>query len=127
MTFDLKRAMENGGRCQTRDGRPARIICTDRKSPNGPPIIALVDGDCGEILHTHSLNGRRIDDGRDHSFDLVNIPVKREGWVNVYRRRDSTCAHVGGPIYTSPEQAQSFADPMLHRVACVHIEWEEPA
>lgn len=40
-SFDLE-AAKNGAPVCTRDGKPARIICFDRKSTSNFPIIALV-------------------------------------------------------------------------------------
>ena len=44
--FDLAAIMANGGHCVTRDGRKARIICTDHRSALGRKFIAVID--CGE-------------------------------------------------------------------------------
>lgn len=58
---------------QTRDGRPARIICTDRKGEF--PIVALLDYD--EVdARAFAANGTVWGDGPDHKNDLINIPTK---------------------------------------------------
>ena len=113
-TFDLAKAMENGGRCQTRDGRPARIICTDQKDEHYP-VVALV-GDDGEAPQVYTSGGKyyHCDQGISDR-DLVNIPVMREGWVNVY------------PNSCHPTREQADASSCLNRVTCVRIEWEERA
>lgn len=57
---------------QTRDGRKARIICTDAKGSF--PIIALVtslDDNLEEVI-TYSGKGKYYLDGEDFPLDLIN-------------------------------------------------------
>lgn len=72
---------------QTRDGRPARILCTDAKNPEYP-IVALVDSPDGEGEMPVSLTvtGRFHDDRIVTDDDLINIPPKvvRVAFHNVY-------------------------------------------
>ena len=53
--------------------------------------------------------------------------VKREGWVNIcppnYSRESASCGC--GSIYISKEIADEYRT--IDRIACVRIEWEEPA
>lgn len=68
---------------QTRDGRPARIIATDAEGTY--PIVALIVGRTGtESPHTYMLNGAWHKRSHSGAQDLINIPEKREVWVNVY-------------------------------------------
>jgi hypothetical protein len=82
---------------QTRDGRPARIICTDRKGSYGgsnQPIIALIkqaNGDEGTI--TYCSDGKFWNLADSHACDLVNIPTKRKVYVVIFDRGDSTALH----------------------------------
>ena len=118
MTFDLAKTMENGGRCQTRDGRQARIVCTDQMDEHYP-VVALV-GDDEEAPQVYTSRGQYYycDQGiSDH--DLVNITVKREGWVNVYPSRGHGAIHVS--------QNCANLNARSERIDCVRIEWEEPA
>lgn len=66
---------------RTRDGRPARIICTNRKSDHYP-IVALLDAVGTEYVMVHDLEGRSCT-GRDLASDLVNIPEKVT--IHIYR------------------------------------------
>lgn len=67
---------------QTRDGRKARIIATDRAGTY--PIIALVFGHKGtEIVCSFTVEGCFSDCGTGSSSDLVNVPPSL--WQNVYR------------------------------------------
>jgi hypothetical protein len=97
---------------QTRNGQKARIICTDRVSLTHP-IIALVGEACCLI---YTVSGTYYSDGTPSLNDLINIPTKREGWVNVYDG-------FGASLWASESAANKNADPA--RIACVRIEWEE--
>jgi len=58
---------------QTRDGRPARIICDNLKSKQ--PIIAIID--CGneqEFYQSVSINGNFNNSDQTSNLDLINIP-----------------------------------------------------
>lgn len=73
---------------QTRDGRPARIICCDRKHHNNH-IVALVSGrDGAEQVYKYPASGLiyEVYTGRQHNDDLINVPTKvvRVSFHNVY-------------------------------------------
>lgn len=113
--FDLESAKSGKPVC-TRDGRKARIICFDRKGKQ--PIIALVIQDNGEeFIENYHLNGRfNVDDTFENDKDLMMLPEKKDGWVNVY----SNC--LGGP-YESKEYA--LKQKMKDCIDTVKISWEE--
>ncbi len=74
---------------QTRDGRPARIICTDRDHIDGP-IVALIKNNIPnhphegeEIVVSYHANGMYHSLAGDLSSDLINIPEKRSQWQTV--------------------------------------------
>lgn len=70
MTFDPSKPV------QTRDGRPARIICTDRQHAFYS-IIALVQADEGyEEICAFAHDGRYASISEDQ-IDLVNISHRR--------------------------------------------------
>lgn len=80
MTFDPTKPV------QTRDGRPARILCVDAKISKTAPIVALVDrpGEDGELLDFYDADGRAscsISGGND----LVNVPQTVGRWIHLYR------------------------------------------
>lgn len=110
---------------QTRDGRKARIICTDRVSDLGYPIVAAVldQGMPAEELHTYNIYGACA---HGSSLDLINIPVKREGWVNVYpsisNSSDRVPARLIGPFVS---KGAADVNGCHQRIACVRIEWSE--
>ena len=86
--FDIQKAREGKPVC-TRDGRKARIICFDRK--NHSPIIALVEtfvkeyNSIREDAYYYTIDGRAINIENESKDDLMMLPEKKEGWVNVYK------------------------------------------
>lgn len=120
---------------QTRDGRKARIICTDRKH-EAYPIAALVfDEDCGEEdVEFFAADGREYV-GDDNDIDLVNVPEKVEGWVNILHLPDVSSefydTFASAAVYKSKEAADTeaadvWASRGYVRVACVRVEFEKP-
>lgn len=95
MTFDPTKPV------QTRNGKKARIICTDVAGGNGYPIIALITESGGvERSIPYSENGCYWADKKgDHSLDLVNVPEEISRWINVY-----TLGLIGG-AHPSREEA----------------------
>jgi hypothetical protein len=79
---------------QTREGSPARIICTDRKFKSLDnykdwPILALFGNGPNEIVGAFMRDGRMFST-RDDPRDLVNVPDIRYEYQNVYKRGTST-------------------------------------
>lgn len=114
--FDIQKAREGKPVC-TRDGRKARIICFDRRGDKYP-IVALLEGcneEHSEVAVTFTNEGL-YEIGEKKSNDLMMLPEKKEGWVNVYRYR------LGGP-YESKEYA--LKQKMEDCIDTVKISWEE--
>ena len=102
---------------QTRDGRKARIICTDRKgAPDYQPIIALTLREDGksEYIISVDYNGQYSESPGNN--DLVNVPEKVGRWINFYRSGTARG-------HASREAADLCAG--TDRVACVYREAEE--
>lgn len=120
--FDLELAKQGKPVC-TRDGRPVRILCFDRKSVDGYSILALVDEGDHEGFIVCTSRGKFYKYGKDDPYDLFMAPVKKEGWVNLYKRDGVTRAG-GVNIYQSMEEAMIMHAPNNY-IATVKIEWEE--
>lgn len=121
--FSLEKYLENPSRkVITRDGKSARIICTNRLDELYP-IIALVTDEDSEKCYSYTTFGKF--DGHqniDCELDLLFAPEKKEKWVNVYE--DSNGRNwLGENLYDTEKAAK--ADPSKSRVATVKIEWEE--
>ena len=120
--FDLKAAKAGDPVC-TRDERKARIICFDRK--DNTPIVALIECVNGaEILQCYFNNGKCCHYATS-DYDLMMLPEKKEGWVNVYKSEfDDFPAVLGaGYVYNTKEEAINNADPNI-TIATVKIEWD---
>lgn len=126
-TFDITKCPKNEHghlMCQTLDGRSVRIICTDSKYP-GKPLVALIESNFTCCIF-YGLDGKFNLSNSDNQNDLINLPVKREGWVNIYEgdadKVEKNVA-IAANIFVSQQMADSLA--LKGRVACVRVEWEE--
>lgn len=98
MTFDPTKPV------QTRNGKKARILATNRIS-NEFPIVALVtESPDREAVRVFSSEGRYVDKF-DSGLDLVNIPERTELFVNVYNKGQGR-AHIGA-VYRLLEAARA--------------------
>ena len=112
--FDIQKAREGKPVC-TRDGRKARIICFD--SNGGRPIVALVTecDDEEEIPYKYHCDGSYNCQSIPSDNDLMMLPEKKEGWVNVYKER----------IYSTKEEAIEATYDGVTYVDTVKVCWEE--
>ena len=121
--FNLTEYLKNPSqKVVTRDGREVRIICTDI------PIVALVydEEKQKESIECFFENGKYLSfDANDSPLDLFFAPVKKEGWVNLYKGVvKDYLPSVGQKVYKTKESAN------LNRrddnyLTTVKIEWEE--
>lgn len=121
--FNLKEYLENPSRkIVTRDGRNARIICTDKKGVC--PIVALIERSDGVVEETiiYKENGE-VFGTTTTKYDLFFAPEKHKGWVNLYR--GALDVIYAGCVYTSEKEAKECIDDPQRNVATVKIEWEE--
>ena len=108
--FSLELAKAGKPVC-TRDGRKARIICFDRK--DNTPIVALIDDRDykEEGVNLYDINGK----GSNECFDLMMLPEKKEGWVNVYKNQ----------IHDTPESAEEGHKGITDYIKTIRVEWED--
>ena len=122
--FNLTEYLKNPSqKVVTRDGRDVRIICTDAKGDE--PIIALVYNNIRdeENVYTYNRDGYFYKDN-DSCLDLCFAPIKREGWINVYRFKDDT--RTIGCLFSSEEEANLHKyDRASEYIKTIKIEWEE--
>ncbi len=101
---------------QTRDGRKARIIATDR-ADKSYPIVALIGDD--DDISTFTAAGYYYTEGcGSNRSDLVNIVQKFTKWMNVYGDSNE-----GGRLWDRRDQADGGQQP--RRTACIQVNWEE--
>lgn len=123
--FDLEAAKAGKPVC-TRDGRKVRILCYDLKGAEYP-IVALVEAHdyLDESISTYDRNGR-FDHDKENNNDLMMLPQKKEGWVNVYKSynvgKKIPCM---ASIYPTKEEAKKSSVVGFDYVDTVKIEWEE--
>ena len=119
--FNLDEYLKNPSKkIITRDGNSVRILCTDAKG--NFPIIALVEIHNGaENVLRLEENGHFYNDTED-SRDLFFAPIKKEGWVNMYKTRSG--ATQIGQIYSSKEEAE-MGRKDANYISTAKIEWEE--
>ena len=119
--FDLE-AAKAGEKVVTRDGSLVRIVCFDVESSTHP-ILALVKGSCPsehEIIIDFTERGTSRADG-DSDWDLFMAPVKREGWINIYKH-EGTYDCISRISETKDDAECSRGQDC---VATVKVEWEE--
>ena len=115
--FSLEEYLKNPNRkVVTRNGRSARIICTDAKG-NYPIVVLIEEGGYDNAL-SYTKDGK-LYVGETNDYDLFFAPEKHEGWVNVYRDFDDVMC---GSVFATEEDAKCNAKTAI---ATVKIEWEE--
>lgn len=100
---------------QTRDGRPVRIICTDKKGDY--PLVALIPqtNTSNEEVCTYSLDGYYYKNEAQCDSDLVNVPEQKHKWINVYSDN-----YYENYSYETLQEAHAMAD-YSNRIGIVHI------
>ena len=121
--FDIGLAKQGKPVC-TRDGRKARIICFDCKDQHYP-IVALIECDDTEVVQNYSNKGEAII-GDEWDKDLMMLPEKKEGWVNVYRRNNRRFKYdCDDIVFNTKEEAMQYAHNEENYITTVKIEWKE--
>lgn len=123
--FRLKEYLENpNSKIVTRDGKPVRIICTDRKGLNVKPIAALITMSNGdEVIETYWANGIVTRGCKDNPYDLFFATEKRTKWLNVYTDDDKN--PIVGIFFETEEEAVENKSTGYTYIATVKIEVEE--
>lgn len=120
--FSLEKYLKNPDRkIVTRDGRSARIVCTDRVCKTHT-ILALLfedeDSDREEVYQYTSKGEYFPNASSPH--DLFFVPIKKTGWINIYECAGN--ANASRRIFNTKEEAQKNAKNLI---ATLKIEWEE--
>lgn len=108
---------------QTRDGRPVRILCTDRKIDRvDVPVVGLVTNKAGcEFIDFWSLTGVHLA-SRAGEGDLVNVPQRKSKWMNVYGGGS------GGFFHDTKEACEEAAQrSSSHRTEVIELVFEGDA
>lgn len=119
--FNLEEYLKNPSKkVITRDGNSVRIVCTNAKG--NFPIIALVENNGAETVLRLEENGRFYN-GTEDSRDLFFVPVKKSGWINLYKM--NSIISPGPRVYDTKEEAESAAGDKSYYISTIKIEWEE--
>ena len=109
--FSLEAAKAGKPVC-TRGGRKARIIYFDAKGDY--PIVALIETENGEKVVQYMIDGHCTNIISQCYDDLMMLPEKKEGWVNVYKHN----------LYDTESEAKR-AHVKEGYIDTIKIEWEE--
>ena len=122
--FSLEEYLKNPSKkVVTRDGHSVRIRCTDKKGTIYP-VVGLVDMGSREITLHYTRKGENWI-SKESDKDIFFTPEKHEGWINVYRDRDTGTTSFGAILYTSREEAEEVGKTDVYYAATAKIEWEE--
>ena len=124
--FSLEKYLANPSRkVVTRDGRKARIICTDAMGDY--PLIALVEAldSTAEQAYSFTSKGSYYTSITSDN-DLFFAPEKHEGWLNIYRSDECGFYMRGKSPYKSKDEADKVAkaNPKTF-FTTIKVEWEE--
>ena len=127
--FDLEAARSGKPVC-TRDGRNARIICFDYQNEN--PIIVLIQSEDGkgEDIYEFKQDGKVYNNGLETVYDLMMLPEKKEGWVNIYKS-DNGIYYTGAIFYEKNDALVNTAEIEITTgiprdcIDTINISWEE--
>lgn len=107
----------------TRDGCPARVICTDRAGMSTKPVVALIklpNGD--EKIKSFWADGVETA-GCDGKDDLFFTPNKHTDYINLYHNNNGY--YLGGMVFSSEERAKKIADGDEEYITTIKVELEE--
>ena len=120
--FNLEEYLANPSRkIVTREGKPARIICTDAKFEKYQVLALITKKDGQEILAIFDSSGK-YRSGYNSHLDLFFAPEKHEGWINLYK--SGIGWSLGAGIWQTEEEAKKW-EGAADYVTTIKIEWEE--
>ena len=119
--FDLKEYLKDPNKkVVTRDGRNARIVCTDRKGTEYSVVALCTMSSGSEDCYFYLPNGKMYLYA-DSCLDLFFAPEKHTAWTNIYKSEDGVYAN--GGLFESKEEALENSYSL--KIATCKIEWEE--
>ena len=121
--FDLKEYLKDPNKkVVTRDGRNARIVCTDRKGTECSVVALCTMSSGSEDCYFYFPSGRMYLNA-DSCLDLFFAPEKKKGWVNLYDHPEGPYL---GSVYSSKEVAEAMSKKcgLQHYITTIKIEWE---
>ena len=122
--FNLEEYLKNPTKkVITRDGKSARIICTNRLDENYP-VLALVNNEGAEECYSYTTFGKVYTNQKiDYGIDLFFAPEKKSAWINLYKM--NSIISPGPRVYDTKEEAESAAGDKSYYISTIKIKWEE--
>lgn len=134
MSFDLERCMkEDGGRCIIKDGRAARVACSDMKYGGGEyPLLVLARHEDGnETAHPYKTTGEPFMNYHDEKAmercQLLNLPRKLKGYLILWRGENGEVKAMGDESLGHIEGAKARLQMRGCKSVIVPVEADEPA
>lgn len=123
LPFDLNLYLKENRKLCTRSGKSVRILCADLKN-DMYKIVAAISYTEGEFARMYTETGFIRKDEYETEDDLMMLPIKKEGWVNIYKTSlIEGCRVVNRKIHSTEKEALERKGGNC--VATVKIEWEE--
>ena len=120
--FNLEEYLTNPSKkVVTREGKPARIICTDAKFEKYPLVALITKEDGREFIAIFDTLGK-YHCKHDSYLDLFFASKKHEGWINLYKSGISWS--LGTSIWQTEEEAKKWVGAADYATT-IKIEWEE--
>jgi hypothetical protein len=111
--FDLEAALA-GAKVMNGRQEPVTDIAYFPSRSSMYKVCAVINGE----IKWFTAAGCLFKTSTNAFLDLFMAPVKREGWINIYKS-----GYTNGHIYKTEEDARALASP--GPIAYVRIEWEE--
>ena len=125
--FNFEQAKAGKPVC-TRDGRKTRIIAFDRRlfyKNVSYPILALVErSEWEDDVCGYNEKGKvLIEDGAEYKDDLMMLPEKKEGWINIYKGGKLDADYI---YLTRTNALENIFHPMKDNyIDTIKVKWEE--
>lgn len=120
--FDIELAKAGAPVC-TREGRPARIVCWDRKNDEYP-VIALL-GDFEYDIETYTVYGGKYKEFElEDDDDLMMAPTTHTVYVILYRSATGEI-RVSQFVFDTREEAEKWRASITDAITIGEITWEE--
>ena len=119
--FSIKEHLEHPEwKVVTREGVPARILCTDLDD-NDYPVAAVVGN-----FHVDKYTAEGIfHAGEETKYDLFFAPEKHEGWVIISKLPFTDSFEIFPEIFATKEEAvRVWEDNPGIKCSIIKIEWE---
>lgn len=120
--FNLEEYLKNPSKkVITREGKDARIICTDAKGKY--PVVALIKSQNNEYPSVFTNKGKYVLHTQ-HPDDLFFASKKKERWINLYYNKVRNQVYFG-KIFKTEEKAKKMGKSQNNYVITIPIEWED--